>query len=112
MTDFDLFWQAYPLRVGKKDAKRAWDKAKDKPPLEAILEAIRRAQRSKRWGEGYVPNPSTWLNQGRWDDELPLAVEPPKPKAQVKVESKPIQQHYDPPPPEFWERVGRIGKGM
>jgi hypothetical protein len=113
MTDWERFWHAYPLKVGKKDAQRAWDRAKDKPPIENILEAIRRAQRSKRWVEGFVPNPATWLNQGRWDDELPLAVEPPKPKALRLVERTPVErQEYEPPPAEFWEKVGRIGKSI
>ena len=23
----------------------------------------------------YIPNPATWLNQGRWEDELPMGKE-------------------------------------
>lgn len=113
MTDWELFWQHYPLKVGKKDAKRAWDRAKDKPTIEAILEAIRRSERSKRWAEGYVPNPATWLNQGRWDDELPLAVETPKPKALRLVERTPVdRQAYEPPPAEVLDLLKRIGRSM
>ena len=66
---FDVFWRAYPSKVGKKAAQKAWDKAKDKPDLAAILAAVNTQKKSKRWREGYIPNPATWLNQGRWSDE-------------------------------------------
>ena len=71
---FDLFWEAYPRKVGKADARKAFKKAK--APLETILSAIERQKQSEQWqknGGQYIPNPSTWLNQGRWDDELPSA---------------------------------------
>lgn len=73
---FDVFWEAYPKKVGKKDARRAWGKAKDKPDLATILDALARHKRSEQWTKDngtYIPNPATWLNQGRWDDELPQA---------------------------------------
>jgi len=70
---FDRFWAAYPKRTGKRDAQRAWEKHK---PSEAMTDLIVAAlTRQKSWPqwtreEGrYIPNPSTWLNQGRWDDE-------------------------------------------
>lgn len=66
---FDQFWEAYPNKVGKKAAWRAWEKAKDRPPIEALVQAIGRAQRSAQWQRGYIPNPATWLNQGRWLDD-------------------------------------------
>jgi hypothetical protein len=67
---FNAFWSAYPKRVGKKEASRAWDRAKDRPPIADILAAILRAEQSKQWRDGFIPNPATWLNQGRWDDEV------------------------------------------
>ena len=72
MLDFEAFWKAYPKKVGKKDAYRSWVKAKDKPPLIDILNAIERAKQSEQWTKDhgqFIPNPATWLNQGRWHDE-------------------------------------------
>ena len=69
-TSFDEFWKAYPSKVGKKAAEKAWLKAKDKPDLAAILAAIEKQKSSERWQNGYIPNPATWLNQGRWLDEV------------------------------------------
>lgn len=72
-SDFENFWMAYPKKVGKKDARRAWMKARDKPPLLDILIALKGHKESAQWQRDqgqYIPNPATWLNQGRWDDKL------------------------------------------
>ena len=75
-SDFDVFWQAYPKKVGKQDARKAWGRANGtRPPTEAIVERLTQLKKSKQWnkdGGQYVPNPATWINRGGWDDELPL----------------------------------------
>lgn len=71
-TDFDRFWAAYPKKVGKQTARKAFQKVN--VPLETLLAAIRQQERSDQWskdGGQFIPNPATWLNQGRWEDELP-----------------------------------------
>ena len=72
---FDKFWAVYPHKVGKGEARKAWAKVKPSAVLhEKILTAIANAIRSEQWQREngrYIPNPATWLNQGRWDDELP-----------------------------------------
>ena len=68
---FDEFWAAYPRKVGKAIAKKAF--VKTKAPIETLLAAIDRQRQSDQWakdGGQYIPNPATWLNQGRWEDEL------------------------------------------
>jgi hypothetical protein len=71
---FDEFWKAYPKKVGKEAARKVWMKVKpDKALFIKMLEAVETAKKSKQWQKDngqYIPNPSTWLNQGRWDDEL------------------------------------------
>ncbi len=71
---FNQFWQAYPKRVGKGAAERAWTKINpDKNLFEQMLFAIYQAKHSRQWQKNsgqYIPNPSTWLNQKRWEDEL------------------------------------------
>jgi predicted phage replisome organizer len=69
---FDRFWTAYPKKVGKEAARKAM--AKVKAPIETILTAIEQQKRSEQWTKDngqFIPNPATWLNQGRWEDELP-----------------------------------------
>lgn len=72
-TPFDLFWEEYPKKVGKDDARRAFEKAITKTTLSEMLKAVSTQRHSRQWQEDggkYVPNPSTWLNQGRWQDVL------------------------------------------
>ena len=69
-TSFERFWQAYPKKVGKTAAKKAFQKVD--VPLETLLSAIERQKCGSQWsrdGGRYIPNPTTWLNQGRWEDE-------------------------------------------
>lgn len=70
---FDQFWEAYPRKVGKADARKAWKKAKITAEIfEKIMTAIAASKESDQWQREagrYIPNPSTWINQGRWDDE-------------------------------------------
>jgi hypothetical protein len=71
--NFDLFWAAYPKKVGKKDAKRAWERAKDKPSIDEIVRIVQQHSISEQWkkdGGQYVPNPATWINRGGWEDEV------------------------------------------
>lgn len=71
---FSEFWQAYPKKVGKKAALGAWKRIKvDAALFDKIMQAVAAAKQSEQWlreGGRFIPNPSTWLNQGRWDDEL------------------------------------------
>ncbi len=69
--DFERFWSAYPKKVGKKTARKAFSQAK--MPVETLLTAVERQKRSVQWSKEngqYIPNPATWLTQGRWEDEL------------------------------------------
>lgn len=70
-TEFDTFWSKYPKKKGKKAALKAWGKATDKPKIEVILKAIDEQKRSKDWNKEhgqFIPEPATWINNGRWDD--------------------------------------------
>lgn len=71
-AEFEIFWSAYPTKVGKQPARKAFDKVK--VPVETLVAAIERQKCSSQWskdGGQYIPNPATWLNQERWNDELP-----------------------------------------
>ena len=71
---FADFWSAYPSKVGKDAARKAFDKRKpDDELLTQMLAALGLQKRSDKWlkdGGQYIPNPATWLNQGRWMDEV------------------------------------------
>ena len=72
LSDFDMFWIAYPKKVGKEAARKAWAKAN--PELATVLNALEWQKVSPQWFKNngqYIPNPSTWLNQHRFLDEKP-----------------------------------------
>ena len=77
MTDFERFWQAYPKKVGKGEAQKAWKK-NGHPGIDQIIAVVARARQTSKWLEDngrFIPNPATWLNQKRWDDEYITAGE-------------------------------------
>jgi len=64
---FDAFWIMYPKKVGKEAARKAW--LKNKPDIDSVIKAIQWQEVSSQWKKGYIPNPSTYINQHRWLDE-------------------------------------------
>lgn len=74
---FEKFWAAYPKKVGKGAAERAWAKLGRNAELaEKILQAVKQARLSVEWqreGGRFIPNPATWLNEKRWEDALQVA---------------------------------------
>lgn len=73
-TDFEIFWKAYPKRVGgKKNALRAWERAQDRPALDEILAVLERCKQTEQWkkdGGQFIPYPATWINKGMWADDV------------------------------------------
>jgi hypothetical protein len=78
---FARFWEAYPNKVAKVAAEKAYAKAvrsiSGPDPPGVILAGVERAKASRPWREGFIPHPATWLNRGSWEDQpaeiIPLA---------------------------------------
>lgn len=68
---FDSFYEAYPKKVGKEPARKAFKKLKvTEKMLSDMLAAIEKEKVSRQWQDKqFIPNPATWLNQRRWEDE-------------------------------------------
>ena len=75
---FAAFWQAWPKKEARPKALAAWCKiGPDPDTVQSILDAIPRHLAIKDWpreGWRYCPQPATWLNERRWEDELPDVV--------------------------------------
>jgi hypothetical protein len=69
---FESFWNEYPKKTGKKYALSCWKKVSPSNSLfEKIIQAVKLQKTWPQWNKDdgqYIPNPATWLNQGRWDD--------------------------------------------
>ena len=66
---FDAFWQAYPKRVAKGAAIRAFNTAMKIATFSEIMDGVRRYAQT-RPDPQFTPHPTTWLNQQRWADEI------------------------------------------
>ncbi|MFJ5532385.1 hypothetical protein [Streptomyces sp. NPDC093261] len=90
---FDVFWSAYPRKVAKANALKAWQKLikKGVDPQKIIAGACRYRDDPRRLQADvkYTAHPATWLNGERFNDEpeapplfgaLPEAVGGPPPR--------------------------------
>ena len=70
---FDRFWKAYPRKVGKASARKAWAKLKPSAELTGqMIKTLTWQKGTEQWTKDngqFIPYPATWLNQGRWEDE-------------------------------------------
>ena len=66
---FEDAWAAYPRKVGKGQAKKAWAKALKKVDQRSLQEALARFIPTQQGKEKqFIPHLATWLNGERWDD--------------------------------------------
>jgi hypothetical protein len=67
--DFEEFWSLCPKKVGKPKAKQKFMALS--VPAEMLVDRMRVYAASRR-GEDqqFTLHPTTWLNQGRWEDEI------------------------------------------
>lgn len=78
-TLFDRFWNEYPKKIDKAKCKKWFEKNKPNEQLvNKMLETIIRFKTySEQWKKDngrFIPYPLTWLNGGRWDDELTVEI--------------------------------------
>ena len=68
--NFDIFWRAYPRKVGRADAMEVW---KEKhPPLDDVLRALKWQKACPDWladNGAYIPSPDRYLRSNRWKDK-------------------------------------------
>ena len=73
--DFENFWRTYPRHIEKKSAFKAWKTALKSGATadEITAGAARYAKYRAGEPERFTKHPSTWLNQGCWEDEYSTA---------------------------------------
>jgi hypothetical protein len=71
--DADAIYAIYPKKKARIDALKAIEKAMKTIPVEILVEAVTAyAQAVSTWApeeKQFIPDPSTWFNQGRWEDD-------------------------------------------
>ncbi|RQO57054.1 hypothetical protein DBV14_09600 [Variovorax sp. KBW07] len=74
MPGFEVFYAAYPRKVGKVAAQKVWLKLSPDEALQATILGALAAQRPRldfSDDKKHIPHASTWLNGERWNDEIP-----------------------------------------
>lgn len=69
-TRFRMFWDHYPHKVSKKKACAAFEKAIKRTSFDTLMAGLHRyLTQDRRALDGFVKDPTTWLNGDCWDDE-------------------------------------------
>jgi len=76
--EFEMFWSAYPRKEGKGEAYKSFTKAINDcgATVQDLIDGIERYKCTEQWqrdGGKYIPHPTTWLNQKRWEDSPMIA---------------------------------------
>lgn len=83
-VDFIDFWKLYPRKESKVNAQKVWEKLKpDSETFEKMKASINSQTENGNWSKDriqFIPHPSTWLNQKRWEDEVPEYTSSPNPQ--------------------------------
>jgi hypothetical protein len=73
-NDFTEFWAAYPKKVAKLDAQKAWNKLTPEDRFAAVqaLSIHVRYWQIAGTAKEFMPHGATWLHGRRWEDELEM----------------------------------------
>ena len=68
---FQDFWSRYPRKEGKAKAEKAWKSGKLDAHADLIIaDVTARVDDRATWTDPrFIPHPTTYLNQRRWEDE-------------------------------------------
>ena len=69
---FDNFWELYPNKKSKQETINWFNKSNMTDELyKTIIDKLKIFKKLKTWQDiKFIPHPSTWLNQRRWEDEI------------------------------------------
>lgn len=89
INKFEEFYKQYPRKVKKQDVEKWFKKNKPTDELfKKIIDSLNKFKNSYDWKKDngqFIPYPSTWLNQKRWEDESILSEQ--KIKQEVKKQT-------------------------
>ena len=92
--NFERFWEQYPRKEAKAKAEKIWKKL-TKKQTDIIFQSLPKHLKSwKTKDRSFIPMPTTWLNQKRWNDEVVIEVteEDQVKKNDMMIRRKQIEQ--------------------
>lgn len=70
-SPFERWWGEYPKKAKKRDALKVWKSRKLDGKADALVADVKtRAANDRRWLDGFVPDPPTYLRGERWNDAI------------------------------------------
>jgi hypothetical protein len=92
LDGFEEFWAAWPRKVSKREAEKAWTKIHPDERIRGLITtAVKLATTQEQWtrdGGRYIPHAATWLNQRRWEDEIAVPSQTPLARASPHATSR------------------------
>ena len=67
--EFEKFWGAYPKKVMKANALKAFTKIRESVEFDLIMKGMAISPQLKNPIKQYIPNAQAWINSGGWEDE-------------------------------------------
>jgi len=90
LESFERFFKEYPKKKNRKKSLSVWLRINPSPEgAEAIISAVKNQRNQLDWikEDGkYIPLPSKWLEEERWDDEVDV------PKSAMDVELEELEK--------------------
>ena len=74
--NFNEFYALYPRKQGRRAAEKSWQRLsmiEQQDAYDALSNHIE-YWKLKQTEKDFIPHPATWINQGRWEDELDMEV--------------------------------------
>lgn len=82
---FDRFWEVWPRKAAKGEARKAWPAAvKAAGSIDVLVDGARRYRDDPNRDDRYTAHPATWLRAERWNDE-PLPTRAGRPAQQRRI---------------------------
>ena len=74
---FEQFYNAYPRKVGRYTAEKSFKKLSNKDKNDAYKGLVNYLKywKASETEKQFIPHPSTFINQKRWEDEIEIPIE-------------------------------------
>ncbi|MDA3807108.1 MAG: replication protein [Thiomicrorhabdus sp.] len=81
LSPFEKWWKLFPKKIAKSEAEKVWKRKKLDLQSDEIIADIdnRNTKQYSKTDKQFIPNPATFLNQERWNDEIIVQSNQPTP---------------------------------
>jgi len=91
----EVIYEAYPLKVGKKPALKAIEKAVRKYGDQFVLDKTKAFAKARNGDVRYCPNPATWFNAERFNDPAETWIPRPEAPSHLVARLKAAEEMFE-----------------